>query len=227
MLRDFLSLIYPQLCMACGKSLHNKEVCLCTFCRYHLPKTKFHLQPENPVTKLFWGRVNIAAAASFYQFSKGGKVQKLIHQLKYKEQKEIGLFIGKLYGSDLKASEVFNSVDLVIPVPLHPKKFKKRGYNQSALFAEGIALSMGKQHDLVNVSRAIAADSQTRKSRFNRWKNVESNFKVNYPDKLKGKHVLIVDDVITTGSTLEACAQAVLQVPGTRVSIATIAYTGI
>jgi ComF family protein len=227
MLRDFLSLIYPQLCMACGKSLYNKEVCLCTFCRYNLPKTNFHLQPENPVSKLFWGRVNITSAASYYQFSKGGKVQKLIHQLKYKDQKEIGLFIGQLYGNDLRSSEVFNSVDLVIPIPLHPKKLKKRGYNQSALFAEGIGLSMNKMHDLTNVSREIAADSQTRKSRFNRWKNVESNFRVKYPEKLKNKHVLIVDDVITTGSTLEACAQAILAVPGTKVSIVTIAYAGI
>lgn len=227
MFKDFLSLIYPRLCMACGQSLYNKEFCICTFCRYHLPKTNFHLKEKNPVSKLFWGRVPIHSAASYYLFSKGGKVQKLIHQLKYREQKEIGTFLGNLYGNDLKLSPAFDSVELIVPIPLHPKRLKKRGYNQSSLFAEGLADAMQKEFDDDIVYRELAAESQTRKSRFNRWKNVESNFKVRFPDKLANKHILLVDDVVTTGSTLEACANAVLQVPGTKVSVATIAYAAI
>ncbi len=224
MLNDFFSLIYPKICVACGKSLFKKEYCICTYCTYHLSKTNYHLLTNNPIEKIFWGRVNIYSAASYYNFGKGGKVQHLIHQLKYKGQKDIGVTIGTLYGHELRKSEKFKSIDAIIPVPLHPKKQKKRGYNQSDFFAEGLSKSMKVQTDFISLFRAYESETQTKKSRFNRWKNVESIFQIKNAEALKGKHILLVDDVITTGATIEACAQALLTIPDTKVSVATIAY---
>src|SRR5688572_7975230 len=131
MLKDFLSLIFPKVCCACGKALYSSEECICMLCHYHLPKTNYHLDPDNPIVKLFWGRSDIHSASSCYKFSKGGKIQHLIHQLKYCGQKEIARTVGKFYGSELKEAELFKPVNMIIPVPLHPKKLKKRGYNQS------------------------------------------------------------------------------------------------
>ncbi|MBI3501298.1 MAG: ComF family protein [Bacteroidetes bacterium] len=225
MLNDFLSLIFPKVCAACGKSLFKTEESICTYCLYHLPKTNFHLYTDNPVVKLFWGRTTIYSASSLYSFSKGSKVQHLIHQLKYRGKKEIGNTLGKYYGKELKMAPMFSSANVVIPVPLHPKKFKKRGYNQSETFAQGIAESMSAESSGEILIRTYASETQTKKSRFARWKNVEEIFKVIFPEKIRGKHVLLVDDVVTTGATLEACANKILEVPDTKVSIATIATT--
>jgi ComF family protein len=224
MLNDFLSLLFPKVCAACGKSLFKREESVCTYCLYHLPWTNFHLQEDNPVIKLFWGRANIFSASSLYSFSKGSKVQHLIHQLKYRGKKEIGVSLGKYYGRELKTSSLFSPVNLVIPVPLHRKKLKKRGYNQSETFAEGIAESMKIENGNNLLTRTHASETQTRKSRFARWENVEEVFKVVSPEKIHGRHILLVDDVVTTGSTLEACANKILEVPDTKVSVATIAY---
>ncbi len=224
MLNDFVALIFPKICVSCGKSLFKNEQTICTFCAYHLPKTNFHLAADNPIEKIFWGRVQIHSAAAFYEFNKGGKVQHLIHQLKYKGQKEIGNTLGKLYGFDLKLNDRFNTVNIIIPVPLHEKKKKKRGYNQSDYFAEGLAQSMEVDVDLKILYRIANSETQTKKSRFNRWQNVESIFKLNNTSTLEGKHILLVDDVVTTGATLEACAQVLLQIPHTKLSIVTIAY---
>ncbi len=225
MLNDFLSLVFPKVCYACGKSLFKKEDCICTHCLYHLPQTNFHLYADNPVIKLFWGRTNIHSASSLYSFSKGSKVQHLIHHLKYRGKKEIGTSLGKYYGRELKKSFLFSSAEMVLPVPLHAKKLKKRGYNQSESFARGIAESMKTESPENVLVRTRASETQTRRSRFARWKNVEEVFKITEPEKLRGKHILIVDDVITTGSTLEACAGKILEIPGTKVSVATIATT--
>ncbi len=224
MLNDFISLIFPQVCVACGKSLYKNEQSICTYCVYHLPKTNFHLDNENPIAKIFWGRINIHSASAMYGFNKGGKVQHLIHQLKYKGQKEVGVAVGKIYGHELKQHENFKTVDTIIPVPLHPKKQKKRGYNQSESFAEGLAESMKVDADFNTLFRAYESETQTRKSRFSRWKNVETIFHLKDPGKFKGKHILLVDDVITTGATLEACAQTLQRIPDIKISIATIAY---
>ncbi len=225
MLNDFLSLIFPKVCYACGKSLFKSENCICTYCHYHLPKTNFHLNPDNPVQKLFWGRVNIQAASSMYLFNKGSKVQHLIHQLKYRGKKEIGVSLGQYYGKELRSSPLFSSADMVLPVPLHSKKLKRRGYNQSEAFAAGIAESMEIPSEGSILTRVRASQTQTKRSRYERWKNVEEIFEVAAPEKIEGKHILLADDVVTTGSTLEACANKILEVPGTRVSVVTIAST--
>jgi len=221
---DLLWLVYPELCVACEKPLNTGEKCLCTSCRFRLPKTNFHLDAGNPVVKHFWGRVRIEAAASYFLFTKGEKVQHLIHLLKYKKRKDIGVFIGDIYGYDLKKSETFASVDVIIPVPLHPDKLRRRGYNQSECFAEGLSHSLKVSFDTTTLKRNTATETQTRKHRYERFENVDKVFSVTDPGQVKGKHVLLVDDVITTGSTLVACAEALLEQPGTRVSIATIAY---
>ena len=224
MFNDFISLIFPKVCYACGKSLFKTEDCVCTYCLFHLPKTNFHLYSDNPVVKLFWGRANVFSASSLYTFAKGGRVQHLIHQMKYRGKKEIGVSIGKYYAKELKASPSFSGVNMIIPVPLHPKKLKKRGYNQSEFFAQGMSDGFEVEKSIALV-RTFASETQTKKSRFARWKNVEEIFKITEPEKLQGKHILLVDDVVTTGSTLDACAQKILEVPDTKVSVATIACT--
>ena len=221
---DFVSLFFPLICLSCGKNLFKHENCICTHCLYHLPKTGFHLINDNPVAKIFWGRVNIQAAASFYTFSKGGKVQQLVHQLKYKGRQDVGVTLGKLYGFELLNAPCFNSIDLIIPVPLYKKRQRKRGYNQSACFAEGLAKTMSREINLTSLFRCASSESQTKKSRFIRWKNVEDLFYLKNEEQLKHKHILLVDDVITTGATLEACAQTLLKIEGVKLSIATIAY---
>lgn len=222
-LYDFFSLIYPDVCMACGKPLFRHENCVCSICLHHLPVTDFHLYKDNPVSQLFWGKIQIESAASFLYFNKGGKVQHLIHQLKYKDQKQVGTYIGNLYGNLLKKSILFNNVDTVIPVPLHPKKQRQRGYNQSDFFAMGLAGSMNIVLDKTTLYRTKASESQTKKSRYGRFQNVSSIFALKEREILNGKHILLVDDVITTGSTIESCVTTLQQVPKIKISIASIA----
>jgi ComF family protein len=222
-LADFTSLFYPQLCASCGLALYKGEDVICTFCHHYLPKTYYHLERNNAIEKHFWGRVNIERAASCYFFQRGSRVQHLIHQLKYKGKTEVGVAIGKIYGNDLNHSEDYSTVDVIVPVPLHKSKEMKRGYNQVDLFCEGLAEVMNKPWSKHVLIRLKATETQTHKTRFERWENVGTVFQITNPDFLKGKHVMIADDVITTGSTLEACAQVILALPDTKVSFATIA----
>jgi ComF family protein len=188
-----------------------------------LPKTNFHLKKENPVAQIFWGRANVFSATAFYYFNKGNKVQHLIHQLKYKGSYETGIFIGELMGCELKESALFNTVDMIVPVPLHPKKIKKRGYNQSEMFGKGMTKGLNRPMNTEVLYRQQFTETQTRKSRTERWENVENVFKVKNPEALSGKHLLLVDDVITTGSTLESCIHALETIPNVTISIAAIA----
>ena len=221
-LNDFFSLLFPDLCVVCNSHLVNQENLICTKCLYNLPKTNYHKEIDNPVSQLFWGRTKIELATGFFSFSKGSKYQKMMHKFKYQSNKEIGYVLGKSFGNYLNNSE-FKNIDLIIPVPLHKSKLKKRGYNQSEWIARGLSESMQKPLDVKSFIRSVATETQTRKSRFDRWKNVENIFRVIENEALKGKHVLLVDDVVTTGSTLEACANAILEVENSKVSIATLA----
>ena len=222
-LNDFLSLFFPGICDACNDKLLTNESVICANCLYNLPKTNYHLEKNNPVSQIFWGRVNIENATSLYFYNKGSKFQKLIHKLKYNGKKKIAFELGKYFGSILRTSEFYKSFDVIIPVPLHPKREKKRGYNQSYWFALGLNEVYDSEVDANILFRAVETETQTKKSRFERWKNVDSIFKTKDKITLINKHILLVDDVLTTGATLEACAAALLETENTKVSIATIA----
>jgi len=221
---DFVGLLFPQLCPACGESLMANERVICTGCQYSLPLTNFHLQADNIVARQFWGKVNVQAAYALYYFTKGGKVQNLVHHLKYKGMQQIGHEMGSIAGAQLVKNDVFYSADVIIPVPLHKKRLKQRGYNQSTCFAEGLAQKLNAVVDDTSLIRARATETQTKKGRFTRFENMQEVFTVIDPEKLKNQHILLVDDIITTGSTLEACAVELLRIEGVKLSIATIAY---
>ena len=222
-LDDFVSLIFPKICAGCGNSLWKNEEVLCHFCEFHLPKTNFHLDEENPVSRLFWGRAKIERGTAFLYFNKGNRVQRLVHQLKYKGRKDIGIYLGAQYGNILRNIVPFNAVHAIIPVPLHKKKYMQRGYNQSEQFAIGLAGSMNVPVNRFLLSRIKATETQTRKSRFNRYQNVREIFTIGNPEEFKDQHLLLVDDVITTGATLESCIEALFKIPGVKISIACIA----
>ncbi len=223
LVEDFINLFYPLICPVCETQLVHGEKLICTPCLLHMPRSNYHQYEDNPVAQAFWGRVQVVNATAYYLFEKGSKYQKLIHQLKYKGRKNIGLELGKMFGESLLETG-FQKVDLIVPVPLHYKKLKKRGFNQSELITQGMSEAMEKQMDTENLIRKVANPTQTRKTRVERWENVEGIFELRNPDRFNNKHILLVDDVLTTGATLEACADAVLEANGTKVSIAVLAY---
>jgi ComF family protein len=221
---NFLNLFYPRLCNGCGRPLFTGEEIICTRCLFKLPQTNFHLHKDNPVSRIFWGRVPLQSATSFLFFNKGGIVQNLIHRLKYRNSPQVGVYLGRQFGFQLMDSPVFKDVDFIIPVPLHPKKEHIRGYNQSEMIALGLEESMKAVAVTDNLIRRVHTSSQTKKSRYGRWENVKGIFEVKNPEQLEGKHLLLVDDVITTGATLEACCQTLLEIPGVKISVASLAY---
>lgn len=221
---DLLGLLYPSLCITCGERLVSQEKYVCLKCWLDLPVCRFHHDSDNKVAQLFWGRVQLEGATSYFQYRKGSRYQKLIHFIKYKGLKGLGFETGLRFGDVLAESDSFSAVDMLVPVPLHPRKQKERGFNQSEWIARGIADSMGKPVISENLFRKMFSSTQTRKSRFERWQNVEDIFGVNNPEAFENKHILLVDDVVTTGSTLEACATELLKIQGTRVSVATLAF---
>lgn len=221
-IHDFFGLFYPRICPACDNPLVRNEEFLCTSCLLDLPRTNFHKDPENEVTQMFWGRVNVENASAFLYFQKKSKVQRLLHKLKYKGEKEIGEFLGRSIGNELKET-AFNDVDIIIPLPLHPKKQKIRGYNQSEMIALGLGKALDKKVEAGVLIRKIANSTQTRKHRYERWLNVEEVFEVVNHERIANKHVLLVDDVVTTGATLEASAGELLKAENTKVSIITVA----
>ena len=223
-LADFSALLFPHLCPACGEALMANEHVLCTDCRYSLPFTNFHLQPDNVVARQFWGKLNIEATYAMYYFNKGGKVQNLLHHLKYKNMPQIGKALGSIAGEQLLKGEAFKQIDYIVPVPLHKRRLRERGYNQSARFGEGLAHKLNAILLEDNLVRMRHTETQTHKSRFARFENMQEVFAVKNPDQLIDKHILLVDDTVTTGSTLEACGIELLKIPGVKVSIATIAY---
>lgn len=222
MLQNLISLFYPNLCAGCGNSLLKNERVICISCRASMPRTDFHRFKENPVFKLFRGRTRVEASTSLLYFNKGASVQQMLHQLKYRGNIELGEELGGELGSVLKDSEFFKDVDVVMPVPLHPAKERKRGYNQSMVIAKGVARVMEVEASK-NLVRKSFTQTQTRKTRYERWQNVSEVFEVKNGKQIRGRHVLLIDDVITTGATLEACVNELLKEDGTKVSIATLA----
>jgi len=225
-LSGFIGLFFPTICPAC-KLRMSDELVLCLNCESSLPETGFHLINENPVAKSFWGRVPIEAATALYFYNKGSKVQNLIHQIKYKGNQKLGAFAGSKLGVLLKQNGQFNNIDIILPVPLHPKKLKKRGFNQSICIAEGISQIIDRPVIKNAVARTVYTNTQTRKNRMDRWQNVKNVFEVIDANSLKGKNILVVDDVITTDSTLEALIQKMHQKVEAKFYIASIAYAGL
>ncbi len=219
----FLHLLYPELCVACGEDLPVAGSCFCLKCQVNLSTSDMHLARENEFTNRLWGKLSLEGGAAMYYFTRKSPIQRALHQLKYHNKPDIGIKIGRMLGRKLKRSEIFSSVGAIIPVPLHPKKERLRGYNQSAMFAQGISEEMEVPViDKALVRRAFT-ETQTKKKRMERFGNVGDVFVVDKPSLIEGKHLLLVDDVLTTGATLELCGQALLSVPETRLSLATIA----
>jgi ComF family protein len=224
MLNDFISLIYPRNCAGCGESLLKHEEDICNGCYLDLPKTNFHSQPSNPVKAIFYGRVDLETVSACYLFQKKGHIQKILHAIKYKDRKELATLIGKWYAEDICADAAVMQSACIIPVPLHPLKYKQRGYNQSEEFAKGLAEGLCIPLNASSLKRKEFTTTQTRKARFERWENVEDTFEVENHDALKGKHITLVDDVITTGATIEACCVALKQIEGIKINVLSMAY---
>lgn len=223
LLAAFDHLFFPRICPGCGSDALQKEEMICPRCFDGLPFTQFHLIRDNKTEKTFYGRVGISFGMSLLYFSKNSIVQNLMHELKYKGNLDLGIFLGKMMGRALKKGKCFDDVDFVVPLPLSEKKKKRRGYNQAELLCDGIAEVIQKPVHVNKVLRTIDTATQTKKHRGERWRNVEGIFSVADPRLFENKHLLLVDDVLTTGATLEACATLILQSDNARVSIATLA----
>lgn len=222
-LGSFLSLLFPRCCVVCGRPLAKGEECLCTMCNIELPRTDYHLRKDNPVEKLFWGKVPLERATSFYFYRKGSDFRQILHQLKYGGQKGIGAIMGRYMAAELQQSGFFEGVDVILPVPLHKKKQQIRGYNQSEWIARGITAVTGIPIDTEAVVRRKNTETQTRKSSLERWENVEGIFELQHAEALAGKHILIIDDVLTTGATTVECASCLTGIEGIRISVLTLA----
>ena len=223
--KSLLHMVFPQVCAGCGSDLISDNNKLCLVCHEALPQTSFHLHSNNPIEKLFWGRIPVRYATAQYYFTKGSLIQNLMHRFKYKGDKDLGFFLGRLIGYQLNDTNRFREIDVLIPLPLFPSKERKRGYNQATLLCEGIAEILKKPVLKGAVIRTTYTESQTKKNRVERWQNMEGRFQIADEKAIKGKHVLLVDDVITTGATLEACGYEILKGENVTLSIATLCFS--
>lgn len=221
--KDLLNLFFPRLCPACGAAALPDSLEFCLQCEVNLPYTNYHLLDENPFTVRFWGRLPIEHGTAMMAFSKGGRTQRLLHAIKYKNRKDLALYLGQSYGRALLQAPAYEKTDLILPVPLHPRRFRERGYNQSAFFAQGLSAAMGVPWAEKYLSREAYTLTQTQKSRIERFSNVDGAFSLQYAGELAGKQILLVDDVLTTGATLEACGSMIVEVPGVKLCLATLA----
>jgi ComF family protein len=222
---DFLHLFYPHNCEGCGSDILYDNQFLCARCMHRLPATGFFSASANPVEKIFYGRADIRFAAAAFYFTKESLLQHLLVQLKYKGNKEAGYFLGRMMGYALLESARFADIDLLVPLPLNHKKEQLRGYNQAALICEGIKELWHKPVSTDAVTRVRFTETQTKQNRVSRWQNMDGVFTVTQPAELQNKHILLVDDVITTGATLEACGSSILGIEGAKLSIAAAGYT--
>jgi ComF family protein len=220
-----LHLVFPHVCEGCGSDGLDENNMLCLHCLDTLPATAFHLHSNNPIEKLFWGRLPVTNATAQYYYTKESLMQRIIHAFKYRGNKELGLYLGNLMGRQLKESNRYLHIDAIVPLPLFPSKERRRGFNQSAVLCEGIATQLMKPvwHDVL--IRTSFTETQTKKNRIERWKNIEGRFELIEKEKLQGKHILLVDDIITTGATLEACGRELLSADNIQLSIATLCFS--
>ncbi len=225
LVEDLLQLLFPNLCTGCDQPLLKSEQLLCLNCRYDLPYTDFQLYADNPVARQLWGRIPCAFAMAMLYFNKGSRVQRILHELKYKGKPELGVLLGELLAERLRDQPLMPEIDLVIPVPLHKKRQRQRGYNQSACIAEGLAKALAIPVYKDVLLKTKSTSSQTKKGRFSRYENLRSAFLVHDEGLIAGKNVLIIDDVITTGATLEACGSALHDAGIKSLSVAAVAFT--
>ena len=223
MFQNLIDIFYPKVCYACSNLLLDNEAYICTNCRHDLPVTNFHFNNDKTVSNIFYGRSEIEQATALLWFEKKGISQKLIHNLKYKGFEEIGLFLGDWLGEELKTIESYQNIDLVIPVPLHKKKLRKRGYNQVTKFGQQLAKAL--QVEFMNdvLIKTTNTHSQVHKNRISRWLNNSEIFNATNLHKITNKHVLLVDDIVTTGATLESCITVLQKAKNVKISIATMA----
>jgi len=222
---SFLHLLFPHVCAGCLSDIISEESALCMRCLVEMPETNFHIHANNPIEKIFWGRLPVTNATAQYYFTKESLMQHLMHQFKYKGNKDLGRQLGRLIGDDIQQTNRFKNVDALIPLPLFPAKEKRRGYNQATILCQGIAEVMDLEILENVIIRPQPTETQTKKGRMERWQNIEGKFQLLQPEKIRNKHVLLVDDVITTGATLEACGQELMKVENIKLSIATLCYS--
>ncbi len=223
MIHDLLQLFYPDHCLTCERKLLNHEQELCHTCFHSLPRSHFENQHLNPVMRLFNGRVDLEEAMALYLFRPKTKVEKLIHEFKYRGNKQIAIYLGNCIGEAILKSGRYHDVECVVPVPLHPKKQKKRGYNQASLLGSGIASCLNIPQ-VQKLKRVLNNESQTNKTAYQRWVNVENNFQLDEAVTFEYSKVLLVDDVVTTGSTIESCVWGLNQKQKVKVSLASLAW---
>ncbi len=222
-LQSVINLFFPKVCYACLNLLDDNADTICIDCRHDLPVTNFHFDDNDAVKKVLYGRAKVENGTALFRFEKKGLVQQLIHGLKYKGHENIGFVLGNWLGGELKDVEAYHTIDIVIPVPLHKKKLKKRGFNQVAKFGQQIAKIIDAEFKDDVLVKITNTKSQTTKSRFTRWTNSSELFALKNMDTIENKHILLVDDIITTGATLEACINVLNQVGNIKISIATMA----
>lgn len=225
-LTDLWELFFPRCCLICGDRLCRKEKMLCSVCLAGLPRTGFHREKGNRVERNFWGKLPIERATSFLYYTRGGDVRRLLYELKYYGNKEVGEMMGRLMAAELLSSSFFEGIDVIIPVPLHRRKERQRGYNQSFCLAKGISAVTGIPVRADAMVRDRYTETQTHKGQYERWENVQNLFHCSMPEQLEHTHILLVDDVLTTGATLVSCSDALQGIPGLRVSVLTLALAG-
>ena len=222
-LQSIINLFFPKVCYACLNLLNDNADTICIDCRHDLPVTNFHFDDNDAVKKVLYGRAKVENGTALFRFEKKGLVQQLIHGLKYKGYENVGFVLGNWLGGELKDVEAYHNIDIVIPVPLHKKKLKKRGFNQVAKFGQQIAKIIDAEYKDDVLVKITNTKSQTTKGRFTRWTNSNELFALKNMDTIENKHILLVDDIITTGATLEACINVLTQVGNIKISIATMA----
>lgn len=222
---NFFHLIYPHFCEGCGSDALSTNHILCASCLADLPETGFSSIEENVIEKRFYGRLKLHAATAAFYFTQQSLMQHLMHQLKYKGNKQVGIYLGKLLGEQIKTSNRFNEVDVIIPLPLNPKREFKRGYNQATMIAQGVAEALNKPIIENAVVREVFTSTQTKQDRIHRFKNMDGVFATQNKAAINNKHILLIDDIITTGATIEACANIIIQQNCKALSVASVAYT--
>jgi len=223
MFKTLINLFFPKVCAGCHSFLLSNENVICTLCRHNIPLTNHHLNPENEAFKKFYGRIPVQHTSALVYFHKKGIVQEIIHNLKYKGHEEIGTVLGTWYAEDLKNSAILQTVDEIIPVPLHKRKLRERGYNQVTTFGKALSENLDLAYNDSILFRKVYSKTQSKKNLLGRSDGIDTIFDVTFSEKDHHKHFLLIDDVITTGSTLEACSHALLKIPGAKISVVCMA----